>query len=497
MANMTPTMGYIFLVINGIALLAIGYSARKSQVRNFEDFEVAGRRVRWPLIAGSFVVTFTWASTILVAGEAGYNFGWPALWIYPISAAGFAITVPAWIRIKKSLPDGTTYPEFVRLRFGKNTHILTTLVTLAIHFIVLFYLIIGLGFGFSPLFGLEFWEAVVFGGAIIILFTVLGGLWSSLMTDYFQYLVVWIVVSLVFIFGTNAVGGLGAVYDNLAAQEMTKGFALVTEDSFLNYFFVYLFGWIFYPLVDQTVWQRVYALDDPDDTARTISVAMLTWAFLPAMGVLIGIIGAAGNVQFGSPSEIVAATVSTYAPTWLVILFALLVFNAIASTLGSMLVAMSGIITKDIYDTYVGDLDDDRKMLYDQAIVVLMGALIIFLAITFRSSILAVSIFLGAFYVVISVPTFLAFMWPRTNKKAVFGAIAWGFVIALTLGYAVNFDVINEIAGIPLTIWGLYAFMMFSEAAIVILGSILLGSKPVPIEQIGERAASEEVLGDD
>jgi Na+/proline symporter len=173
------------------------------------------------------------------------------------------------------------------------------------------------------------------------------------------------------------------------------------------------------------------------------------------------------------------------------------VFNAIASTLGSMLVAMSGIITKDIYDEYIGDLDDDRKMLYDQVIVVAMGALVIFLAVTFRSSILAVSIFLGAFYVVISVPTFVAFVWPRAHRRAVFASIAWGFAIALSLGYAVNFDVVNEIAGVPLTIWGLYAFMMFSEVAIIVAGSILLGSDAVPIEQIGERAAREGIPGDD
>lgn len=497
MAALSQGMGYAFLIINGILLVSIGYVARKSQVNNFEDFEVAGRRVRWPLIAGSFVVTFTWASTILVAGEAGYEFGWPAVWIYPISAAGFAITVPVWMKIKRALPDGTTYPEFVRLRFGKATHILTTLVTLVIHFIVLFYLVIGLGFGFSPLFGLEFWESVVFGGGIIILFTVLGGLWSSIMTDYFQYLVVWVVVSLVFVFGMDAVGGLGTVYDNLASQDLTRGYALVTNDSFYNYFFVYLFGWIFYPLVDQTVWQRVYAIEDPDDTARTISVAMLTWAFLPAMGVLIGIIGAAGNVSFGSPSEIVAATVSAYAPTWLVVLFALLVFNAIASTLGSMLVAMSSMITKDIYDTYIGDLDNGQKMFYDQGLVVLLGTVTIFLAVTFRSSILSVSIFLGAFYVVISVPTFVAFVWNRAHKKAVFASIAWGFFVALTLGYAVNFDVINQIAGVSVSIWKLYAFMMFSEAGIVVAGSMLLHSEPVPMEDIGERAASESIMEDD
>jgi len=55
------------------------------------------------------------------------------------------------------------------------------------------------------------------------------------MTDSSQSLVVCVVVSFAFVFGTNAVGGLGAVYDSLASQGMTKGFSLVTGDSSFNY----------------------------------------------------------------------------------------------------------------------------------------------------------------------------------------------------------------------------------------------------------------------
>lgn len=498
MVEMTPSVGYLFLVLNGILLVFIGYRARKTQVGNDEDFVVAGRRVRWPLVAGSYVVTFTWASTILVAGEAGYNFGWPAVWIYAIGGVGWVLLIPWWERIKKSLPSGTTYPEWIRLRFGRRTHLLTTLVTLVIHFIVIFYLLIGLGFGFSPLFNLPYWQAVVFGGSIIIVFTVLGGLWSSIMTDYFQYLVVWTIVTLTFIFGIDSVGGLGAVYDSLVAQEITQGYSLITNDSFYNYFLVYLFGWSFYPIVDQTVWQRMYAISDERDVGRAISIGFFTWAFLPAMGVLIGIIGAAGGVEVDSASEIVAATVRAFAPDWLIIGFALLVFNAIASTMGSVLVGISSIITEDVYDQYIGELSGDDKLRYDQYLVVVIGVVTMILAAVFSESILAVGIFLGSFYVVITTPTFIAFVWPKADERAVFTAILVGFIIGLSLGYAVNFDVINEIAGVEVTIWLLYMVMFFLEAGIVVVGTLLFGDdEAVTIEDVGRRAQMSDITPED
>jgi Na+/proline symporter len=485
---MTPRIGYLFLFFNGLLLVFVGYSARRAQISDSDDYEVAGRRVKWPLVSGSYVVTFTWASTILVAGEAGYSFGWAVVWIYAIGGVGWVLMVPLWRRVKEALPNGTTYPEWVRLRFGPRTHLLTTLVTLVIHFIVIFYLLIGLGFGFSPLFGLEYETAVLVGGGIIILFTVLGGLWSSIMTDYFQYLVVWTVVALAFVFGVNSVGGVGAIYDRLAEQGAVRGYALLNPDAFYGYFLVLLFGWFFYPIVDQTIWQRMYAIS-----------AFFTWAFLPAMGVLIGVIGIAGGVEVDAASEIVAATIRAFAPGWLVVAFAFLVFNAIASTCGSMLVGTSSILTTDIYDEYIGDLTREKKLRYDQYLVAGIGIVAVTLAVLFQESILAVGIFLGAFYVVVTVPTFVSFVWTKAATGAVFASILFGFVTALSLGYAVNFDVVNQVGGIELTVWKLYMFMFFSEIAIVLGGTMLLESDPQPvtIEDVGERAERSEVAGGD
>jgi len=127
---MSLTAGYIFLVANACFLIGIGLLARRRQVAGAEDYLVAGRRVKWPLVSGSIIVTWAWASTVLASGEAAYNFGWPAVWIYPISGISLAVTIPFFARVKAALPHGLTFPEFVRLRFGKGVHTLTTLVSL-------------------------------------------------------------------------------------------------------------------------------------------------------------------------------------------------------------------------------------------------------------------------------------------------------------------------------------------------------------------------------
>lgn len=495
MASFQPIHGYIFLALNGIALLAIGYTARRTQLKDSSDYEVAGRRVRWPLISGSLVVTMTWASTLLVAAEAGYSFGWPTVWIYPISGLGVALMVPFWVKIKKAMPQGTTFPEYVRLRFGKATHILALIITLTIQIILLFYLIIGLGYGLTPLFGLPYWQGVVFGGLIIVAFTVLGGLWSSLMTDYFQYIIVWTVVVMAFIFGVLSVGGLGSIYENLMQQGELHGAALLTQDSFYNYFLVYLFGWVVYAVMDQMIWQRMYAISDPKDTGKAIAIAFFTWAFLPAMGTLIGIIGLAGNVQVDAPSEIMAATISAFAPGWLVVLFALLVFNAIASTLGSMLVAVASVITTDIYDAYIGDLTHEKKLKYDQIIVVVAGVGVIIAANFLAQSILGLSIFLAAFFTNLTWPVFVSFLWQKVATKAVFAAMGVGFLMSLTLGTAVNYDMINQIGGVQMAPWVVYMLMFAIEMFILIVGTLISETSAVTIEEVGNRAETDLLLG--
>lgn len=485
---MSSTMGYVVLLINAVLLIAIGYFARKSQITSAEDYMVAGRRVKWPLISGSIVVTWAWASTVLAAGEAAFNFGWPALWIYPVSGISLALAAPLFAKVKKTLPKGTTFIEYARLRFGDNVHKLLLVVALYVHLILLMYLGTGLGWGLGPLFGMEYWQAVVFSGVIIIIFTVLGGLWSSILTDYFQYFVMWVVLAIAFVYGVLHVGGMEALFNNLSSLGMQKGYALYTQDSFTNFFLVYLFGWITYAAADQTMWQRAYAIENPKDTYKTFMVAWVSWSLLPMVAGILGLVGLSLGVEVEVGSDILANLITAIAPKWVLIAWAFLVFNAIASSYGSVLVALSSIITTDLYKRYIkkGQNVSDKKLLSLNAkLVVILGIIGIIISLK-PNSVLGIGIYLCGFLIISGLPIYLSYYIENLNKKAVFWGIFIAFIVALVLSTAVNFGWITKIGNMPIYIWQVYALILALETLIIIIGTKLSPGKKISFEELAE-----------
>lgn len=488
---MSVTAGYVFLAANACFLIAIGLLARWRQVAGAEDYLVAGRRVRWPLISGSIIVTWAWASTVLASGEATYNFGWPAVWMYPVSGISLALTIPLFRRIKDALPHGLTFPEFVRLRFGKEVHVLTTVVTIYILFMLLFYLMIGLGWGLQPLFGLPYWQGVLIGGSIVIVYTLLGGLWSSILTDYFQYFFVWIVTALAVGFGLVRVGGVGALYDGLQKAGIDKGLALVTPDAFINYFLIIFFSWLTYAIMEQTIWQRVYALENPRHVTRALFFGWIGWSLLPMAAGLLGLVGLQQGLKLEVASDVIPRVVAALAPSWMGVLLALMIYNAIASTLGSMLVAISSIVTVDILEPYIlrgKSLGERKRLSVSTWLVVLFGVAGILVSIR-PTSIMYLGFYLSGLLMAVTVPIALGLLVPRSNTRSVLVAMALGFGVAVYLSAAVNYGWITHLGGHALKLWEVYAVIMLLQVVIVGLWSGFKPGEPLTIAEVGRRSA--------
>jgi len=482
--------GYLFLAINAAALIFIGYMARIRQVHGASDFMVAGRRVRWPLVSGSIVVTWAWASTVLASGEATYNFGWSAIWIYPISGISMLLCIPLFSRIKEALPQGLTFPEFVRLRFGKQVHLATTVITVYILFMLLFYLLIGIGWALNPIFGIPYWQGVLIGGAIVIVYTTLGGLWSSIITDYFQYFILWVVIMLVIFFSMGKVGGFGQLYNDLMAMGVTKGYTALTADAFVNYFLIIIFAWITYAIMDQTIWQRVYALEKPREVKKTLFTAWITWSLVPMAAGLIGLIGLQQGLELTTASNVIPKVVSMLVPAWLGVLFAVMVFNAIASTMGSMLVAISSIVTVDIYEAYFSkgkELPDTKRFRLTWILVVVIGALAIVLSLK-PTSIMFLGFYLSGLLLSVTLPIAIGLIKSKSNLQSIRVAMIIGFAIALVLSAGVNYGWLTHIGSLSLKLWEVYAFILVLQVLIVYIASLLKPGPEMTIADVGKMA---------
>lgn len=492
-ALVSPELAYVIFFANAFLFILIGYIVYKRQPRTLEQYLVAGRRVKWPMIAGSLIVTWVWASTVLASGEMAFAFGWPGLWIYPISGISIVLLIPIFTRVRKALPHGITWLEYVRHRCGREVHLLTTIISLTIYVVLLVYLYLGLGWGMSAILGMPFWQCVFLGGIIIILYTVLGGLWGEILTDYIQFILVWLVTLAALAYSLAAIGGFSGLYQGLVAKGVTKGYSIITVDAFFG-LLLPMISWFTYAMLDQTIWQRMYALDKDEDLKKMCVTAFIGWALYPMVAGMVGLIGLHQGLPLELASDVFPVILMRFAPVW-TIPFVFLIFSAIGSTLDSMLIGISGVFITDVYKPYIAKeaISEEKATKFSRIIVVVAGIIGMLLSLE-PTSILFLGMYLGGFYIALTAPLILTFVLPRVNRKAVFLAQIVGYIIQITLGTFIVRGEWPTIAGYP-AVWPVWILLYALTTAITVIGSKISPGPKVELSDIARMAAEEAPRG--
>ena len=197
----------IFLFL--IGMIGIGIFV-KDKTRNPLDFFVANREFKWFAAAVSMFATYNsvWAFTGAVG--YGYRFGLAVLFFYVgsiIGTVGQTIFLAARIRATK----GLTIFGFLDKRYSQGFRYFVAGSNSVIYFMdggMRLYataIIPSVFLGWSP----ETTVLVLF--AICIIYTVLGGIRSVIMTDVLQGLLMFTVFLLAVIIGIDKLGGMGAL----------------------------------------------------------------------------------------------------------------------------------------------------------------------------------------------------------------------------------------------------------------------------------------------
>ncbi len=481
---MSLTAGIIVLVINAAMLIGISIYANK-QVKNSDDFLVAGRSMKWPVVSGSIMVTWAWGSTVLVAAEGAVTYGWPVVWMYALSGVSLPVAAFMFKKARKVMPKGTTLTEYAGVVFGPKAHKAIVFVTLFINIILLMYLGTGLGTGLGPIFGIGYNTIIIVCIIVIIIFTMLGGVMSSIMTDNIQYIIMWIVLGIIAIYALVHSGGVDGVYERIVNADWDSGRAVYENWSFLDYGLPVLVGWLTYGIADQTMWQRAYSVDEDRHVVKAFTFGWIAWSLVPALAALIGLIATVLGTEAEYGSDVVANLLVDIAPAWLMIGWAFLMFNAIASSLGSVLVSTSAIIINDIILAFRPEKQGDSEFIVkmNKILIVLLGIGTIILSVS-GSSLLSIGIFLSGFLIVTGVPLYLSFIIKKINRASVLWAVIISFILEITLSTAVSFGWLTSIGGIPIYRWQIYVGIFILEVLIVVLGSLVKPGKEVDFEAL-------------
>ena len=438
-------------------------------MQSSEGFNTAGRIIKTGLTAAAIVSAWTWAATLLQSSTVAYLYGVSGPFWY---AAGASIQVLLFgilaIELKRKAPNAHTFLEIIRARFGAGTHKVFLGFALTCNMIVTGMLLLGGAAVVNGLTGMDISLAAFLIPVGVMIYTLVGGLKATFVADYMHTVIIFIViltfVAMVF-FISPITGGIEGMYNKLVeaaslnpviSPTFAEGGAVEGDPStYGNAMGAYLtmasagglifgvinivgnFGTVF---VDQAYWQRAIAAQ-PSSTVKGFLLGGMCWFAIPfTLATTMGLTAVAIDVEL-SPEQVQLGLVVPAAASVLMgeigaIMVLVMLFMAVTSAGSAELIAVSSLITYDVYRTYKNPKATGKQLLkVSRGVIVAfglgMGALAVVLlgmGLSLGFVYLAMGILIGSAVI----PIALTIIWNRTTRAgAVTGALV-GVCLSLT-----------------------------------------------------------------
>jgi SSS family solute:Na+ symporter len=379
-------------------MLGIGFYTNKKSIKTSLDYLVAGRRLPWWLLVGTLAATEIGAgSTMGVTQKAYGQWGLSSIWyIWTMSISFIAIAIVA-PRLRSS--EVLTVPEFFLKKYGRINHILTS--------IIMFLPLIGLtavqmiatATIFSAVTGIDYRISALISCGVIVTYTVLGGMWSVSITDFWQFILILIGMGLAMPFVIIKAGGFTEIIAHVPPEKLSL-FEGMGIGKIISLIIIYVSSW----LIGQEVTQRLYSAKDKASVIKGSTVTAVFYFFFAFIPPLLGISIYALEHKGVIPSTIINNFSDMYVLPVLamnvlpVIIAGLLFAGLISATMSSAssdLLGAASIITNDLWFQYIkkNEADDRKKILIIRILAALIGVLSLAIAILKPEDIIKILMF--------------------------------------------------------------------------------------------------------
>ncbi|KAK3319659.1 urea active transporter [Cercophora scortea] len=483
---LSQAVGYIVVVLVGfiiafLMILVTQLLKRTSGEDNTktEMFMTANRSVTTGLTASAVVSSWLWSTAMLGSTLVGYVNGvsgpfWFAAGCSPMIVF-FAVL---GISCKRKIPEAHTLLEIVRIRYGKSAHIVYMALCLINNLIAVANMILGASAVITAMTGMHIIAATFLLPAGVAMYTFFGGIKATFLTDYLHTFIIMIILCYFSIkaFTLEEVGSMSNLFELVkAAGERSpvagnEGGSYLTMTSKGGILFGILhicanFGLV---IMDTSFFQKSFSASPkavvPGYVIGGIAYFAIPW-FIGTLASSV-VLGLEDNPIFPTyPRRMSSTEVSnglvlpyfamTVAGKGGAVGILLITFMAVTSTLSAQIIAVSSIISFDIYRTYLKpqalDVDIIRWCHYGVIFFALFAS-------GFSTMLHYVGIDLGWTLYMLGVltcpgifPTTFTILWRRQSKAAA--------IISPLLGMATG-----------IAVWLGSAYALYGEVTIVTTG---------------------------
>lgn len=451
-----------------LCLTAIQARYTNFSPKNSEEFSSASRSVKPGLIASGIVSAWTWAATLLQSSAVAYKYGISGPWWY---GAGATIQILLFAmlaaKLKLNSPYAHTWLEIVGARWGRTAHLVFMFFGLATNLIVSSMLILGGSATVTDLTGMNTIAACFLIPLGVAIYVVVGGMRSTLLCDYTHTTALFVII-LVFVFtvysSSPKIGSPSKMHELLTAAAETSpvdgnahgSYLTMRSKNGLIFGVINIIGNFATVMNDQSYYQRGIA-SRPSSTVKAYLLGGLAWFAIPfTMATTMGLSAVAlrgdPDMKTLTPEDVSAGLPAAAAAAALLgksggAALLILLFLAVTSATSAELIAVSSILTYDVYKKYINPKANETQILRMSHWMVALYALICALAglIFFY-----IGVSMGWLYLFMGVvlgsavaPITLCITWNKANKWGCIGGSLAGFVAGI-IAWLVTTSTLND-----------------------------------------------------
>lgn len=461
--------GFVFLLVLGVSFL-LGAAASRF-VKNIADYYVAGARMPWYFLTGTFLASNVSAGLFLGATNMTGLHGYTFWFSYVSTSIGFALAIAVvgvLVRRMANHYEIYDYADILATRYSSREGAIRTLtagILPIIYVPLLSAQFIAMATIVSATLNLPYGATLIGIMLLVVGYTVLGGMMGVVWSDGFQFLVLLFGLILAVPVAMASIGSGDPFqgWTNIVSMSQTQ-FHWSTEH------------WPWYLVLGQLVFicaipaqphlvTRFLTARDEKAILISLPVCMLFGLIIYASTVPLGLIGRYAHPDLATGEYYYIELARQHLGPWLGA-FALAGISAAALSTSSTILMVAGqSFSRELYQKYLMPDADEKNTLRIARLAVLIVGLIGFAVAYFD--------FLGIFWLVILSASLLAsvyfvplmggFFWRDASGSGAIAAMIAGGIVATTV------FIVNESLGTHYFISEFFAGMIASVLAMWIV----------------------------
>ncbi|MFK7850636.1 MAG: sodium:solute symporter [Akkermansiaceae bacterium] len=440
------TLDWVVVVFWVLGTSLFGYWFSK-YVKTARDYLVAGRKLKWWQIGIAQAADSVDAGDFIAIAGMAYLKGFTGLGYIWIGMAFGTYILARHLAPMLYRSGVVTNAEFLELRFTPSMRKASALIQILYRFIAMALVGYALATMFKVVMGVEMTHGILISMSITILYVFASGQLGVVMAAIPQVALMLLVSGIIFFSVYMDIGGVEGFKSHLPEYGDMLHLTYYTEDG-LNPS-LYLWGLILvlftYPLVNQTVAQRIVSAASESDARKGSMISLLPWFIVTGVAILAGVVGTV------LVPDLPAETRNDLYPIYMVKYLSpgILGLGVAALVVGSMSTgagigtAISGLMANDVFNI----LDSEKytaaqklrwSRIFSTAAIV-FGSILSSQVSNFGGMVPFYVTFSGTFVLPLTVPYLAAAFFPQASRHSALASLITGCGVGLILFNATEY----------------------------------------------------------